>query len=70
MTEAIADHKNRSLLAEAKKIKKTNNSIPNAIDNDSGSDNINSLFTDKFKNLYNSVGFEEKDLDYLSSRLD
>ena len=70
MAEAIADNKTRNLCAEAKKIKKTNNSIPNVIDNDSGSDNINSLFADKFKNLYNSVGFEEKDLDYLSSRLD
>ena len=70
MAEAIVHNKNRNLWAEAKKIKQTNNSIPNVIDNDTGSDNINSLFADKFKNLYNSVGFEEKDLDYLSSRLD
>ena len=48
-----------------KKMKKTNNSIPNIIDNMSGSDNVNELFTNKFKDLYNSVGFDSKDLEML-----
>ena len=69
MAETIANNQNRNLWAEAKKIKQTNSSIPNVVDNYSGAENINSLFAEKFKNLYNSVGFNEKDLDYLRSKL-
>ena len=70
MAKAISENDNRNLWAEAKKIKKSNNSIPNVMDNTSGSDNINYLFSNKFEHLYNSVGFDEKDLDSLRSKLD
>ena len=69
MAKAIADNNDRNLWAEAKKIKQSSNSIPNVMDNISGSDNIKSLFYHKFKHLYNSVGFAEKDLESLRSRL-
>ena len=62
MAEAIANNHNRNLWMEAKNIKQINNSIPNIMDNVSGSENINSLFENKFKDLYNSVGFEQKAL--------
>ena len=70
MAEAIANNHNRNLWMEAKKMKQTNNSIPNIMDNVSGSDNINSLFEEKFKDLYNSVGFDKKKLESLRSKLD
>ena len=70
MAQAISENDNRNLWSEAKKIKKTNNSIPNIVDNMSGSDNINELFTNKFKDLYNSVGFDSKDLETLMSKVD
>ena len=70
MAEAISNNQNRNLWREAKKMKQTNNSIPNVMDNVTGSDNINSLFAEKFKNLYNSVGFNENDLDLLRTRLE
>ena len=70
MATAISENKNRNLWAEAKKMKQSNCSIPNVMDNASGSENINSLFTNKFKHLYNSVGFTEHDLNSLRSRLD
>ena len=70
MAEAISKNQNRNLWREAKKMKQTNNSIPNVIDNVTGSDNIKSLFAGKFKNLYNSVGFNENDLDLLRTRLE
>ena len=69
MAEAIANNHHRNLWKEAKKIKQTNNSVPNIMDNVSGSDNINSLFEEKFKDLYNSVGFDKKELDSLRSKL-
>ena len=69
MAEAIANNHQRNLWKEAKKIKQTNNSVPNIMDNVSGSDNINSLFEEKFKDLYNSVGFDKKDLESLRSKL-
>ena len=70
MAEAIANNHNRNLWMEAKNIKQINNSIPNIMDNVSGSENINSLFENKFKDLYNSVGFEQKALESLRSKLD
>ena len=69
MAEAIANNHHRNLWKEAKKIKQTNNSVPNIMDNVSGSDNINSLFEEKFKDLYNSVGFDKNDLESLRSKL-
>ena len=39
------------------------------MDNLTGSDNIISLFTDKYKNLYNSVGFNFDDLELLNSNI-
>ena len=69
MAEAIANNHNRNLWKEAKQIKQTNNAVPNIMDNVSGSDNINSLFEEKFKDLYNSVGFDKKDLESLRSKL-
>ena len=70
MAEAIANNHDRNLWMEAKKSKQTGNSIPNIMDNVSGSDDINSLFENKFKDLYNSVGFDKKDLESLRSKLD
>ena len=52
MAEAIANNQDRNLWKEAKKIKQTNNSIPNVMDNASGPDSINTLFAGKLKNLY------------------
>ena len=69
MAQAISENDNRHLWNEAKKMKKTNSSTPNIIDNVSGSENISEVFTHKFKDLYNSVGFESKDLETLMSKL-
>ena len=65
MADAIANNKDRDLWEEAKRIKQTNKTVPNIMDNVTGSDNINSLFTDKYKNLYNSVGFNANELESL-----
>ena len=44
MAQAISENDNRNLWNEAKKMKKTNNSTPNIIDNMTGSENVNELF--------------------------
>ena len=62
MAQAIANNNDRDLWQEVKQLKQTNRSVPNVMDNVSGADDIISLFTNKFKNLYNSVGFEIEDL--------
>ena len=69
MAEAIANNKDRDLWQEVKQLKQTNKSVPNIMDNVSGSNNIISLFTDKFKDLYNSVGFDMDDLEMLLSNI-
>ena len=69
MAQAIANNNDRDLWQEVKQLKQTNRSVPNVMDNVSGADDIISLFTNKFKNLYNSVGFEIEDLDLLLSNI-
>ena len=69
MAEAIANNKDRDLWKEVKQIKQSNKSIPNIMDDVTGPDNINSLFADKYKNLYNSVGFDVEDLELLYSNI-
>ena len=69
MTEAIANNKDRDLWKEVKQIKQTNKSIPNIMEDVTGPDDINSLFADKYKNLYNSVGFDVEDLELLYSNI-
>ena len=69
MAEAIANNKDRDLWQEVKQIRQTNKSVPNIMDDVVGSDNIISLLTNKYKNLYNSVGFDMDDLELLSSNI-
>ena len=69
MADAIANNKDMDLWQEAEQFKHSNKSIPNVMDNLTGSDNIISLFTDKYKNLYNSVGFNFDDLELLNSNI-
>ena len=52
-----------------KKITQCNKSVPNIIDSVTGSENINNLFTEKFKDLYNSVGFDTNQLDKLMTNI-
>lgn len=62
MAKAIADNKDRTLWNEVKKMNHSNKSVPNVMDSVSGAENINKLFTNKFKGLYNSVGFKNDEL--------
>ena len=69
MADAISNNKDRDLWQEVKQLKHSNKSVPNVMDNLTGSNNIISLFTDKYKNLYNSVGFNLDELELLNSNI-
>ena len=50
--------------------KKYCNFLPNVIDGYIGSEDIADLFSSKFEQLYNSVGFDEDHMHLLKSRVD
>ena len=72
MTRAIAQHKSKELWTEVKKIKSnkiTSNKIKsskthatNCMDNVTGSEQIVKIFSDKYCELYKSVGYENLQL--------
>ena len=56
MGEAISKSEDRVLWNEVKKMTKTNNKLPNIIDDHNNPIDITNVFSDKYKSLYNSVG--------------
>ena len=70
MAEAMVNNQSRVLWKEVKKMNQSNKSVPNIIDSKTGSTNINRLFKDKFKDIYNSVGYNSDQLSKLMSSID
>ena len=50
-------------------IKKNNNTLPNMIDGKLGNENISDVFVDKYKSLYNSVSYDNHDMNNLLLKL-
>ena len=65
MGEAVAENNDRSLWAEAKKMIKSNNILPNTIDGEDDSSEITKIFCEKYDSLYNSVGYSSQDMNKL-----
>lgn len=55
----------REFWKEVSKINKGNSLLPNTMDNVIGSEGICELFAEKFKDVYNSVSYEEEDMEDL-----
>ena len=53
MADAISMNNDRVLWDEVRKMTKTSNNLPNAMDEVNGTDEIASLFADKYDALYN-----------------
>ena len=70
MAEAVSVNNDRVLWDEVRKMSKTTNNLPNAMDGVHGADNISSLFAGKYEALYNSVGFELQDMKKLESDIE
>ena len=58
MARAIAQRKSRELWIEVNKIISSKSHSTNCMDNVTGSEQIAKIFSDKYCELYNSVGYE------------
>ena len=65
MARAIAFNNSRDLWTETRKIRKNLSASPNCMDNVTGNENISELFAGKFCNLYNSVSYNEDELEVI-----
>ena len=57
MGKAISENDDRVLWEEVKKMTKTNNKLLNTMDSHSDPTDITNIFSDKYKALYESVGY-------------
>ena len=65
MAEAVANNNDRELWKEVKIMSSTSNKLPNAMDGSTDIEDISNIFGEKYKNLYNSVGFQTEELQRL-----
>ena len=70
MAEAISTNNDRVLWDEVRKMSKTSNNLPNAMDGITGTDEISSIFVDKYDALYNSVGYTMHEMNRLASDIE
>ena len=70
MGEAVAGNDDRSLWEEARKITKCSNILPNTMDGKTDEMEISQIFSQKYNNLYNSVGYSKRDMDMLRKDID
>ena len=67
MGEAVSSNNDRVLWDEVRKITKTNNNLPNIIDDKTEVEEISNIFVGKYDMLYNSVGYSINDLNKLTN---
>ena len=65
MDEAVAGIDNRSLWEEARKLSKCTNKLPNTMDGKTDEIEISHIFSEKYRSLYNSVGYSKRNMDLL-----
>ncbi len=70
MAEALVSNKTRDLFSETSKIKGCNNILPSSVDDASTVDDIVNLFADKYSNLYNSVAYDQSEINYIKYIID
>ena len=69
MADTISKNNDRVLWDEVRKITKTSNNLPNAMDEVTGTDEISSLFADKYDTLYNSVSYNMNEMNRLENEI-
>jgi hypothetical protein len=67
MAEQIRSKNTKDFWKDVKKMKGSQNSVPNKIDDTNGSQNIANLFASKFSQLYNSVSYDHSNMLELKS---
>ena len=69
MGQAIADNDDRLLWDEVKKITRSNCKLPSTIDGQNEPADITNIFSDKYKSLYNSVGYKTTEMRRLNETI-
>ena len=70
MGEAIARKNDRMLWDEVRKMSKSSNELPSMMDGQTGIEEISKIFADKCETLYNSVSYDNHDMDNLKKEID
>ena len=70
MGEAIAKNNDRMLWDEVRKMTKSNDELPSMMDGQIGTDDISKIFADKYETLYNTVSYNNHDMDKLKKEID
>ncbi len=70
MAEILVSNKTMDLFSEASKIKSRNNILPTSVDDASTDDDIVNLFADKYSNLYNSVPYDQSEINDIKCTID
>ena len=65
MGEAVAGNDDRSLWEEARKMSRCMNKLPNTMDGKTDETEISHIFSEKYRSLYNSVGYSKRNMDLL-----
>ena len=70
MGEAVANNNDRCLWDEARKMSKETNKLPTMMDGITDEVEISNIFSDKYKTLYNSVGYSKRNMDTLRKEIE
>lgn len=70
MAEALINNKTRDLFAESRRFKGRNSNLPKSVDDAKSDVDISSMFRDKYDSLYNSVPFNQADMDKIKEDID
>ena len=68
MAKALLENRSRDFWSEVKRVQ-SSNTMPCAMDNVQGDENVCELFKEKFNNLYNSVSYVQNDMDTFIEQL-
>ena len=70
LAEAVAENNDRVLWDEVRKMSKTNDELPNVMDDHSSVEEITDIFANKYDILYNIVNYNTYDMKRLSDNID
>lgn len=70
MADAILNNDSRNFWTEVKKVRKANKSVPTQIDGMSDERDVANLFASKYETIYNSVSYNDNDMDALLHTID
>ena len=69
LAQSFQQNSNRDFWNEVKKLRGRKSCSPTNIDSIKGDDNINGLFSNKYKNLYNSVSYDVNQMNILKTHV-